>query len=79
MNRLSVPGTSLAPAAALTCVVREATLELGEMLTAMEPEKAPRFERAFYWLSCLCIWLVFPITLAVTLFYVARVNRLNLR
>ena len=45
----------------------------------MEPEKAPRFERAFYWLSCLCIWLVFPITLAVTLFYVARVNRLNLR
>jgi hypothetical protein len=45
----------------------------------IEPEKAPRFERASYWLSCLCIWLVFPITLAVTLFYVARVNRLNLR
>ena len=33
MNRLSVPGTSLATAAALACAARDATLELGEMLT----------------------------------------------
>lgn len=43
------------------------------------PAQSPPIERIPYWIGCALVWLLFPLSLAATLFFAALVDRRNLR
>lgn len=46
---------------------------------APAPKRASHLERVFYWLGCVVIWIVLPLSLAATIFFAHRVSQKQLR